>query len=446
MTELISNPFKIRKRKSYVVWEITLKCNLSCTHCGSRAGDSRSNELSTDEAINLIHQMANAGISDVTLIGGEAYLRKDWLQLVEEITQAGMICSMVTGGYGISAENAKRMKIAGLYSVSVSIDGMRRAHDQQRGQIGSWDQAFQSLQHLHDAGIPITANSQVNRLSFNDFPLLYQKLIDSGVSAWQIAMTVPMGHAADNSDLLLQPKELQVIHPVIAYLLKRGRKDGLSIQVGNNMGYYGPYEQLVRSYAMPDNEEWGFWRGCNAGLATLGIEADGAIKGCPSLPTNAYTGGNIRDHSLVDIVSRSDELNININAGTPEGTDHLWGFCKSCEYADLCRGGCTWTAHVFFDKRGNNPYCYHRSLVQAAKGKQEQFSLIRKANGLPFDNGEFAIQTLALNTKLPDQLEEISLENIKFPSAWLKHSPDIRETLYEEMRQNIKMMQNHLSI
>ncbi len=46
----------------------------------------------------------------------------------------------------------------------------------------------------------------------------------------------------------------------------------------------------------------------------------------------------------------------NLGADTPQGISHLWGFFKSCQYAELCRGGCNWTAHVFFNKRGNNPY------------------------------------------------------------------------------------------
>ena len=46
------------RRKSYAVWEITLACNLACGHCGSRAGDARENELSTDEAVDLVRQLA----------------------------------------------------------------------------------------------------------------------------------------------------------------------------------------------------------------------------------------------------------------------------------------------------------------------------------------------------------------------------------------------------
>ncbi|HEY9769001.1 MAG TPA: SPASM domain-containing protein [Coleofasciculaceae cyanobacterium] len=126
----------------------------------------------------------------------------------------------------------------------------------------------------------------------------------------------------------------------------------------NNIGYYGPYERLLRG----GGDEWTFWQGCGAGLNTLGIEADGKIKGCPSLPTTAYTGRNIRDRSLREIVKQTEELKFNLKAGAEQGTDHMWGFCKTCEFAELCRGGCSWTAHVFFDRRGNNPCCHHRAF------------------------------------------------------------------------------------
>src|SRR5262245_26936585 len=112
------------KRTTYAVWEITLKCNLACSHCGSRAGDARKDELSTAEAFDLVAQMADAGIREVTLIGGEAFLRADWLDIAREINRRGMLCSMTTGGYGVSRETALRMKEAGIAQVSVSIDGL----------------------------------------------------------------------------------------------------------------------------------------------------------------------------------------------------------------------------------------------------------------------------------------------------------------------------------
>ncbi|GAA6619426.1 hypothetical protein NUACC26_052390 [Scytonema sp. NUACC26] len=79
-------------RTTYAVWEITLKCNLACSHCGSRAGNARTKELSTEEALDLVRQMAEVGIKEVTLIGGEAFLRLDWLEIAKAINAAGMLC------------------------------------------------------------------------------------------------------------------------------------------------------------------------------------------------------------------------------------------------------------------------------------------------------------------------------------------------------------------
>jgi MoaA/NifB/PqqE/SkfB family radical SAM enzyme len=68
-----------------VVWEITLACDLACQHCGSRAGRRRRDELNTSEALDLVEQIAELGARDVGLIGGEAYLRKDWLQIIAAV-------------------------------------------------------------------------------------------------------------------------------------------------------------------------------------------------------------------------------------------------------------------------------------------------------------------------------------------------------------------------
>jgi MoaA/NifB/PqqE/SkfB family radical SAM enzyme len=65
----------------YVVWEITLACNLKCVHCGSRAEHRRARELSTSECIDVVRQLAELGTREISIIGGEAFVRKDWLTL-----------------------------------------------------------------------------------------------------------------------------------------------------------------------------------------------------------------------------------------------------------------------------------------------------------------------------------------------------------------------------
>ncbi len=128
----------------------------------------------------MIRQLAEVGIKEVTLIGGEAFLRPDWLELAKAITDAGMTCGMTTGGFGISRDTARRMKKAGIKVVSVSVDGLEVTHDFLRGRKGSWQWAFKTMSHLRQVGIPFGCNTQINRLSAPEFPQIYERLRDAG--------------------------------------------------------------------------------------------------------------------------------------------------------------------------------------------------------------------------------------------------------------------------
>ncbi|MFK7989791.1 MAG: radical SAM protein [Sandaracinaceae bacterium] len=371
-----------RYRPIYAVWEITLACDLACRHCGSRAGRDRPDELDTQECLDLVDQMADMGVHEVSLIGGEAYLREDWLDIVRKIRERGMIPLLTTGGRGLTKERCQAAKDAGLASTSVSIDGLESTHDRLRGVKGSYKSAFEAFDHLREAGVKVSANTQINRLSMPELPATLETIIDAGIHSWQIQLTVAMGRAADEPDVLLQPYDLLELFPLLAKLKERCDEAGVRLWPGNNIGYFGPYESMLRG-TMPR----GHMASCGAGRVTLGIEADGAIKGCPSLPTEAWTGGNIRDDSLKDIWERSAPLRY-----TRDRTiEDLWGYCRTCYYADVCRAGCTWTSFCLFGKAGNNPYCHHRALERQREGKRERIARVDDAPGLPFDYGKFEL-------------------------------------------------------
>jgi radical SAM protein with 4Fe4S-binding SPASM domain len=369
-------------RPIYAVWEVTLRCDLACRHCGSRAGHARPDELSTAECLDLVRQMAELGVLEVTLIGGEAYLRDDWTEIVSALAQRGITVSITTGGRGMTPERARAAKAAGVRSVSVSVDGLRVTHDRLRGVEGSFDSAMAAMDALGQAGVAVTCNTQINRLTLPELPELLETIARHGARSWQIQLTVPMGRAADEPEVLLQPDELLQLFPILGDLHARAKELGILLWPGNNVGYFGPYETLLRG-AQP----LGHTAGCGAGRTVLGIEADGSIKGCPSLPSAAWTGGNLRDASLQDIWERAEPLRY-----TRDRTlDSLWGYCRTCYYADDCRAGCTWTSFVFFGKAGNNPYCHHRALEMQRAGKRERLVLRDAAPGLPFDHGRFDI-------------------------------------------------------
>lgn len=367
----------------HVVWEITLACDLKCQHCGSRAGKRRTGELSTEECFDLIRQMARLGTREVTIIGGEAYLRRDWLKLISEIRAQGMDCTMQTGGLHFTEERIRQAAEAGLQAGGVSIDGLPELHDELRGVKGSFDAALAALRLMPKYGLTASVNTQITSRVIPQMHDLMNLFIEAGAKNWQIQLTVAMGRAADNPELLLQPYELLELMPLIAELYREGVGRGLLIQPGNNIGYFGPYEAVWRG----SGDERVHWTSCNAGENTMGIEADGTIKGCPSLPTTTYAGGNIRDLSLEDIWRKTPELSFT----RTRTVEDLWGFCRSCYYADVCRAGCTWTTHVLFGRAGNNPYCHHRALELAGRGLRERIERVEAPPGQPFDHGRFEL-------------------------------------------------------
>ncbi len=367
-------------RPVYAVWEVTLACDLSCRHCGSRAGRARPDELTTAEALDLVAQMADLGVLELTLIGGEAYLRDDFLEIVRAARAAGIIPTITTGGRGLTPELARAAKAAGLAGASVSVDGLEATHDALRGVRGSFDSALAAIASFAAAGVPVSANTQIGRVSLREIPAVFERLIAAGIQAWQVQLTVAMGRAADEPELLLEPYQLLEVMPMLGRLKARADQAGVRVWPGNNVGYFGPYETRLRG-TLPR----GHLSSCGAGRSTLGIEANGDIKGCPSLPTAEYVGGNIRDHSLRTIWEQSAPLRF-----TRDRTvEDLWGYCRTCYYADTCRAGCSWTSHVLFGKPGNNPFCHHRALELLREGRRERLVRAEAAPGKPFDHGRF---------------------------------------------------------
>ena len=375
---------------SHAVWEITLRCDLGCRHCGSRAGHARKDELSTAQALDLVHQLADLGLKEVTLIGGEFYLREDWDQIAAEISRRGMLCSIVSGARQMSQERIGRAVAAGVGKISLSIDGLQHTHDAIRGSKGSWAAAVSAARRISASGIDLSVNTQMNRLTMPELPAVADLLIDIGARSWMVILTAAMGRAADRPSLLLQPYHLLYLFPLLA-AIKRERLDpnGIAFFPGNNVGYFGPLAETLR-YGTERGHVWG---GCGAGISSLGIEADGSIKGCPSLPTSDYVKGNAREHSLRDVAAK-------LRQERAEAPVELWGYCKACRFAERCRAGCTWTSHVLFGRPGNNPFCHSRALALAESGIVEKLEPVEAARVNRSTSAAFALSRRRLNDEV----------------------------------------------
>ncbi|MEM9459190.1 MAG: radical SAM protein [Myxococcota bacterium] len=369
-------------RPRWAIWELTLACDQRCAHCGPRAGKRRPDELTTEEALALVDELAELGLGEVVLIGGEAYLRNDFILVVRRIRERGMACTMTTGGRGLHAERAAAMVEAGVSSVTVSVDGLEANHDRVRGNEGSWRRAFDALRNVKEAGGRIACNTQVNALTMHDLLPLLEHLAQAGIHSWQLQITVPHGNAADHPELILQPYMFLELFTVLDAVLDRAKELGIRVWPGNNLGYFGPLEHKLRA------SQRKHFRGCSAGRTTMGIESNGAIKSCPSLGGPNNVGGSWREHGVAKIWEQSYQLGY-IRQRT---VDDLWGFCRDCYYASTCMAGCTAAAEPLLGRPGNNPFCHHRALEMDRQGLRERIEQVKRSQTpQPFDNGLFRI-------------------------------------------------------
>lgn len=365
----------------WAVWELTLACDQKCAHCGPRAGHRRPDELSTEECLQVVRDLKALGAGEVVLIGGEAYLRNDFILIIRAIREAGMSCTMTTGGYNLTRERAEAMIEAGIGSVTFSIDGLEATHDRLRGVPNSWQRAFAGMRHIREAGGKVASNAQINALTRGELLPLFELLADAGIHSWQLQITVPHGNAADHPEIILQPHMFLELFETLDTLVDRCQARGVRLWPGNNLGYFGPLERRLR---MAQKKHW---RGCVAGVSVVGIESDGGIKNCPSLGGELNVGGNWRVHGLKKVWEESYQLGY----VRQRSVDDLWGYCRECYYAATCMAGCTAAAEPLLGRPGNNPFCHHRALMMDRQGLRERIEQVRGAAGGGFDNGLFRV-------------------------------------------------------
>ena len=401
----------------HVVWEVTLACDLKCQHCGSRAGHRRPRELTTDECFDVIDQLARLGTREISLIGGEAYLRHDWTALIRRIRSHDIYCAVQSGALHLTPQRLAPAIEAGLQGLGVSLDGLEPLHDSVRGVPGSFKAAIAALRAAGAAGLTTSVNTQIGASTSPDLSDLLDVIVDAGVRHWKVQITVAMGNAADHPELLLQPYRMLELLPLLNELRLRGAEHGVLLQLGNNVGYFGPFERHWRGFG----DERVHWTGCGAGNNVLALESDGTVKGCPSLATSHFAAGNVRDLTLEQIWTTSTPMHINRSRSTAE----LWGFCASCYYAPLCRGGCTWTAQSLLGRPGNNPYCYYRARSLARGGVRERIVKRREAGAEPFAIGEFEIVQETLDGEVVGRSRGSCDDGVTSRLVWHPSKPSV---------------------
>ncbi len=98
------------------------RCNLSCTYCNEF--DSHSAPVPTPEMLTRIAHLARLGTTIITISGGEPLLHPDLDEIIRAIRAKGIIATLITNGYLLTAARIQRLNHAGLEHVELSIDNV----------------------------------------------------------------------------------------------------------------------------------------------------------------------------------------------------------------------------------------------------------------------------------------------------------------------------------
>lgn len=327
-----------------VVWELTLKCNLRCIHCGSAAGKPRPNELSTKEAIKLCQDLAEINTKEVCFMGGEPFLRNDWFQLGREIRDRGIKLLIISNGYRVANDTISKLASLQPYAVATSLDGgTAMIHDHIRGTNGSFKKVMGFLSSCRAIDLPTTVITTVNKLNMNDLPLIKELLLGKNI-AWQIQVATPEGRFPRN--YALSKEEYYAVALFITSLRKKYTKKELPVIGAHCFGYH--------SRAFPGIGLSSTWNGCVAGTSILSIKSNGDVIGCLAIPEN-YIEGNIRTRSIIEIWNSPESFSYNRKFTVKE----LGENCRGCFYGETCRGGCMGMSTAFTNQPHNTPFCFY---------------------------------------------------------------------------------------
>ena len=309
------------------VWELTLKCNAKCIHCGSAAGCDRPNNLTFEQAKSVVKQLDETGCCALTLIGGEYFLYPKWRELLKELTHTKIKVGIVTNGLALDAEKLDFLKQMNIQGLGVSIDGAtEKTHDFIRRVPGCFKNAWNVI-HMSKDMLYTNIITTINKLNIVELKELRDLIIQNGIYSWQIEHSSLFGRM--KRELSIDEFGFYCCGIFAAQTIKRYKKAGLNLFCMHNFGYY--------SQTIPCHVPNRYWSGCMAGRKNLGIRSDGSVLGCLSLYNDKYIEGNVKEKPISEIRKNKEFCSWNHRL---KKFKNLKGYCKDCPFGLICLGGC----------------------------------------------------------------------------------------------------------
>jgi len=342
----VSNRFVEQGLRSPVnlTWEVSLLCNLRCSHCLSASGEAAKDELTTAEALALVEEVHQAGVFQINFGGGEPFMRPDFEQILDACHERGIMTCISTNGTLLDAARVARLSQTRLVAIQVSLDGATSSTcDAVRGQ-GVFARATEAVKLLAASSIPTSINTVLTTHNASEIPAMYELAQSLGVSL-RVSRFRPSGRGADNwEDLRPTPSQLLEFSD---WLAKSG-----DVRTGDSF------------FSLTSQERQGLGLNlCGAAKLTCCVGPTGNMYPCAFLQTDRFLAGSLRDKSFQQIWDSSE-----IYESFRSLRIHS---CEECTRFDQCHGGCPAVAwHLKNDLSGGDPECLERcvtSIADAAK-------------------------------------------------------------------------------
>lgn len=318
----------------------TNKCNYLCNHC--YASDFLYKELTLQEYSNIFRKLSDFGVFEIVFLGGEPFLRKDFLDIAYTAREIGLGVKVSTNASLINGDNIKRIHDLFDGKIQVSLDSViQETNDSIRGD-GSFIKTIKGIDELLDNNTEFSLGMVVNRLNYNELPEIYEFARERDIKGLHIMRIMPKGRA------ILNWEKLSLTNEEWTKAIKDLRKSAVynlpKLQIDGTYEYSNLTEPLGKCMS-----------GCEAGRYELTIMSDGTV-----VPCDAFNEIEIGDINKIDL--KSMWQNNPILNRFRSSKNNLEGECSNCEI-DFCIG-CRYQAYSLNKGFYNSdPFCVREELL-----------------------------------------------------------------------------------
>jgi len=348
-------------KKPVVVWNVTQRCNLKCTHCYALATQCEApDELTEQEGIAMIDSLASFGSPVMLFSGGEPLMRPDLPRLAAHAVAAGMRAVISTNGTMITDDVAMRLKDIGLSYVGVSLDGLKGINDRFRGVDGAFDAALRGIRACQAAGLKVGLRYTITQHNLADLPGVFDLLEREGIPRACFYHLVYSGRGGEiiegDLDHTTARNTVDMIIDRTAQMAERGSPREI-LTVDNHADGPYLYLRMLREQNPHAPDVLNLLRmngGNSSGLGIGCVSWDGTVY--PDQFWRHHPLGNVRERPFGEIWT--DRSNAFLSA-LKNKKEHVTGRCAACRFLDVCGGnlrarGEAATGSVW----GVDPACY----------------------------------------------------------------------------------------